>query len=322
MNRSRDLSEKSVLVVGANGSLAKETIKNLIHDGYKKIVMGCRTAIKGEAAKQEILEATKAQNVKLLLVDGFDMNAPESIERAVNSLDNREAFDLVFLAAGFAVFSDDYQSVEWNGKKVEKNVFQNMIGSHITYQRLRERQLIKDGARVVIAGGEGARGIKGMIDRPNFSDPTQLRNYIYREDAPKYNPMNAIGVSKLCGAFWTTKLAQLQQDHDIIWFSPGLTSGSAGLNDLPVVKRWFMNNVLFGIFSLIGQSQGPENGGRKFADCLEGKVGQHGDLIGAPAGKSIGKFTDQKPLNPAFTDQKLIDEFWSILEEVDGPFSS
>lgn len=118
--------------------------------------------------------------------------------------------------------------------------------------------MIKEGARIVLAGGEGARGIKGMIDRPSFSNPDQLRRYIYLEQVPKYNPMNAIGVSKLCGAFWVSKLSQLQQDHEVIWFSPGLTSGSAGLDHLPAMKRWFMKQIVFGIFGMLGQSQGTD----------------------------------------------------------------
>lgn len=311
-----ELSDKSILVIGANGSLAKETIKCLINDGARKIVMGCRSVSKGEEAKEEILLDMASAHVNMAVVGGFDMNSPEKIELAVESVGDHGPFDIIFLAAGFAVFTDDYQSIQWNDKRVEKNIFQNLIGSHFCYMFLKSQGLIRNGARVVLAGGEGVRGIKGMIDRPSFSDPQELRKYVFLETVPRYNPMNAIGVSKLCGAFWTSKISQLQQEHEVIWFSPGLTSGSAGLSHLPAAKRWFMNNILFGIFSLIGQSQTPKEGGRKFADCLEGKIGQHGDLIGAPAGKSIGRFTDQKPLNPLFTNQHMIDEFWEILMEV------
>lgn len=314
--RNIDLSTASILVVGANGSLAKESIKCLIQDGAKEIVMGVRAEARGQHAKKEILEATGKSDVQLEVVEGFDMNDPDQISVAVQSLSIDYAFDVIFLAAGFAVFTDDYERVRWNGMEIEKNIFQNMVGSHFTYLALKKYGMINDGARIVMAGGEGARGIKGMIDRPVFSSPDQLRSYIFLEQVPNYNPMNAIGVSKLCGAFWVTKISQIQQEHEVIWFSPGLTSGSAGLDHLPAMKRWFMKQIVFGIFGMLGQSQGPEAGGRKFADCLAGKVGVGGDLIGAPAGKSIGALTDQKPLSPAFTDQSLIDEFWEILQEL------
>ena len=264
-----------------------------------------------------------AKETKISVVGGFDMNNPEKINNAVKSLPSGNPFDIVFLAAGFAVFTDDYQTVEWNGKKIEKNIFQNMMGSHVTLSYLKKNDLLTKGARIVLAGGEGARGIKGMIESPGFTSPSDFRNYVYLDQNPKYNPMNAIGVSKLCGALWTTKISKIEAENmDVIWFSPGLTSGSDGLKTLPPAKRWFMTNVMFGILRLMGQAQSPKEGGRKYADCLEGKVGKNGDLIGAPKGKSIGEFTDQTPMNPAFSDEGLINEFWKILEEVFGTFDS
>ncbi len=317
------LKEKSILIVGANGALAKETIKHLLNDGYKNIIMACRTEEKGISAKKEILSAINdSTNANLTVVGGFDMNNPLKIENAVKSLPSNNPFDIIFLAAGFAVFTDDYQSVEWNGKKVEKNIFQNLIGSHLTLSNLKKNNLIMKGARVVLAGGEGARGIKGIIDSPNFTSSNELRDYIYLKQKPKYNPMNAIGVSKLCGAFWTTKISELESENmEVIWFSPGLTSGSDGLKTLPTAKR-FMMSIIFGIMGILGKSQTPQQGAKKNADCLEGKIGKNGDLLGAPKGKTIGKITDQTSMNPNFSDTKLINKFWTVLEELCGDFET
>ncbi len=133
--------------------------------------------------------------------------------------------------------------------------------------------------------------------------------------------MNAIGVSKLCGALWTSKISKLEEGNmEVIWFSPGLTSKSSGLETLPSGKRLVMG-IMFGIMSLLGKSQGPNEGGRKNADCLSGKIGKNGDLLGAPEGSSIGNITDQTSMNIAFSDNKLIDEMWNILEEVTGSFA-
>tara|TARA_Y100000385_G_C13107232_1_gene648907 strand:- start:2859 stop:3410 length:552 start_codon:yes stop_codon:yes gene_type:complete len=181
-----------------------------------------------------------------------------------------------------------------------------MIGSHVTLSWLNKMKLLTKGVRVVLAGGEGARGIKGMIESPQFYSIKEFRDYVFLNKTPKYNPMNAIGVSKLCGALWTSKISKLEADNmNIVWFSSGLTSGSAGLKTLPLLQRWFMNTIIFGIFRLMGRAQTPSEGGRKFADCLEGKIGANGDLIGAPQGKSIRNFTDQTPMNPHFSDKGL-----------------
>lgn len=316
-------TNKSILVVGANGAMAKETIKQLLKAGVRKIVMACRTESKGILAKEEILnDKMNTQNAELSVVGGFDMNKPLAIEKAVQELTDEQPFDRVFLAAGFAVFADDYQTVEWKGKNIERSVFQNFLGSHYTLSVLKKNNLLAKNARVLLAGGEGARGIKGLIEKPTFQSAAEFRAYIFQTESnlPKYNPMNAIGISKLCGALWTTKISKLPSNNfKVIWFSPGLTSGSAGLKNLPALKRMVFG-LSFKITNLFGLSQSPEAGGKKYADCLLGNIGKNGDLLGAPQGKAIGKITDQTPMNEAFSNPSLMDELWNISEELFGIF--
>ena len=73
---------------------------------------------------------------------------------------------------------------------------------------------------------------------------------------------------------------------------------------------------------ILRKAQSPTQGARKYADCLEGKIGGSGDVIGAPRRKTLGALVDQKPMNSAFTDVALREEFWSILEELGGPFGT
>lgn len=312
-----------ILIVGANGGLAKETIKHLIDDGYKNITMACRSESKGIRAKKEIIDSIKpVSNIELNVVGGFDMNAPDKLEEAVQRLSSTAPFQIVFLAAGNPVFTDDFQTIEYNGYKIEKNTFQNMIGSHIVLSKLKKNRLLAEKVRVVMSGGEGARGLKGFIEKPQFTSHEALRNYVFVKSSNiKYDPMNALGTSKYFGALWTRKIASFEyKNMTTVWFTPGLTYGTEGLKGLPLLKKWFMSNVLFGIMRLKGQAQSPIAGGRKFANCLQGKIGNNGDLLGAPEGKAIGKITDQIPMNIDFSNQTLIDEFWNILEEVFGEF--
>jgi len=60
----------------------------------------------------------------------------------------------------------------------------------------------------------------------------------------------------------------------------------------------------------------PDKGGQRCADALSGKVGNNGDIIGTPERKLLGDPSDQKPLNPSFTQQALIDEFWNLLQSL------
>ena len=158
-----------------------------------------------------------------------------------------------------------------------------------------------------------------MIEKPVFSSANELREYIYLEadNLPKYNPMNAIGVSKFVGGLWVKKMAQNgAMNFDFVWFSPGLTSGSAGLKKLAPHKR-IVFGMMFKMMNFLGKSQTPENGGKKYADSLLGKVGKNGELIGAPAGKTLGTYTEQTPLNPLMADPELQNELSRILDEAE-----
>ncbi len=318
-----DRDNRSVLVIGANGGLAKATIKCLIEDGFKEITMACRTKSKGIKARDEILASIKNKaSLNLTVFDGFDMNNPIGIENAVRSLPPTQPFDIVFLAAGNPVFSNDFQSIEWQGQKIEKNLFQNMFGSHIAFANLKKYDLLSKHARIVLSGGEGARGIPGMIQSPTFTSAEDLRNYAFVNHKMKYDAMAALGASKFFGALWTMKVAEIEDDLEVIWFSPGLTYGTEGLKNLSKIKRWVMGNIMSRILGPLGIAQSPAAGGRKFADCLSGKIGKNGGLIGAPKGKAVGKLTDQKSMNPGFENKELIEEFWKITENLFGKLSS
>lgn len=315
------LKEKSILFIGATGGLGKETVKELIKRGASNITLAGRSVETLEKTREELLSfASKTRAVNIALAPGFDMLDTKKLESAVVQLTS--SFDIIFLGAGGVFFTETFQSVNYKGRSVEKTIFQNVIGAHLTIMFLKKFNLINPGARIIYAGGEGARGIKGMIASPKFNSLEQLKDYIYvRGRGKKYNPMDAIGVSKLLGALWVSKLASFKdKGFEIIWFSPGLTVGTKGLRGLPPLKRWFMKNIIFRMLQFLGKAQGPKKGGKKFADCIQGIYGSDGDVLGAPKNKAIGVITNQKPMNSAFTNKELIDGFWNILEANFGVF--
>jgi NAD(P)-dependent dehydrogenase (short-subunit alcohol dehydrogenase family) len=308
---------KTVLVTGGNGGLGLATIELLVSEGHH-VVLAARTTEKAEAAREEVLANTSADESLVTAAGGFDMTDPAAIAQAVDALPAELVLDVVFLQAGGVVFEDDYQDVRGVDVTVERTVFQNVLGGHTTLFHLDRRGLLAEQARVVFAGGEGARGIPGLIAKPSFDDGQALRDYLTGAARPPYNPMNAIGVSKLVGALWVRKLAASRADLDVLWFSPGLTAGTAGLKAAPPLRRWILENLGFPLMQLLGKAQSPRAGARKYADALLGRVGRRGDVLGAPEGKALGPIVDQAPMNPALTDDELADTVWRLAEEATG----
>ena len=309
---------KRVLVTGANGGLGMETVAALIEDGVSEVVLATRTRAKGEAARDALRKRFPGRATELTVAAGFDMTDPDALKTAAAGLHG--SFDVVFLQAGGGYFTDEVQTARHGGRTYERTVFQNVFGAHVLLSALVRRGLVTRGGRVVFAGGEGARGIPGLIAKPEFDDAKALRRYIEGELGPApYNGIDALGVSKFVGALWVAKLAE-HPDFTTVWFSPGLTRGTRGLAAAPAAKRIFMERVMFPLMGALGLAQSPAEGGRKYADALAGKVGRNGELIGAPEGKALGPYTDQKPMHEGFGDVALQAEVWAMLEQLDGSF--
>lgn len=303
----------SILVTGANGGMGLKTVEQLANKGAERIVLACRT----EAKALKALSMLKAGSTHLEPYGGFDMNSAEQIEEAVSRLP-RQKFDIIFLQSGGMVVADDYQFIDNGNHKIERTSHQNAIGALLTLWHLEKADLIADNARIVFAGGEGARGIPGLIQKPDFESTEALLAHLQNAQSA-YNPLNEIGVSKFISALIVQKLAALDTSRQYLWFSPGLTGGTQGLDALKNPKRFLMKHIGFPLMQAIGLAQGPEEAAAKYLSALNGDIGESGAIIGAPEGKALGKLVDQRPMNPALTNHQLIDGLWAFINDVYRP---
>lgn len=313
-------TDLSVLVTGANGGLGLETCKHLMRDGATRIVLACRTLAKAQAARATLTEAIPKAGTELQCAGGFDMNAPDAIRDAVAELDSSRPLDTVFLQAGGVTYGEAWKTVAYGGHQVERTVFQNALGGHVTLAALVKNGLLVEGTRVVIAGGEGARGIPNLIESPHFGSARALRDYLtVADNSLPYVAMNAMGVSKFASALWAQQAHVHYRGHlDVLWFSPGFTAGTRGLAGIGRFKQFVFENFGFPVMVLLGRAQTAARGGRKNADCLQGKLGVGGDIIGAPEGTALGNLVDQRPMNPGLTNPALRAELWRLFEQLTG----
>ena len=304
----RDLKNASVFITGANGGIGLETVKLLSEAGTRTITLACRTEEKARLAIEKV-GSTRSQ---LIPAGGFDMNKASKIEAGVRSLASQKPFDIVFFQSGGIVVSDDYQFTPGLSSPVERTIYQNVFGAYVTLVALEKQGLVSENARVVFAGGEGARGIKGLIEKPTFNSAAELRAYIHNGGG-KYNEMNAIGVSKFISALLVQELAHRDSGREYVWFSPGLTGGTKGLINVPQPKRFVMEKIGFPLMQAIGFAQGPKAAAAKYVASLIGEYGESGDVIGAPEGKALGNLVDQKPMNPGLTNLQFRELIWEII---------
>lgn len=305
------IKDANIFITGPNGGIGLETVRMLVQKGAKRIALACRTIEKATWTKQELLKEGTTKTI-LDPYGGFDMNNRNSIREAVHKISASAPFDIIFLQAGGMVVADDFQFVSGNGIQIEKTIYQNTIGACLTFMYLEERGLVAPDARIVFPGGEGARGIKGLIKKPEFHSVEDLQTYIHR-GLGSYKDLDAIGCSKFMSGLLVQQLAENDQERAYVWFSPGLTSGTNGLRDVPQPKRFFFEHVGFPLMNLLGIAQSPRQAARKYVDCLDGKYGKSGDLLGAPEGRALGKIVDQKPMNAGLTNYQFRQAFWNII---------
>ncbi|UTW61228.1 SDR family NAD(P)-dependent oxidoreductase [bacterium SCSIO 12741] len=303
------IKDASILITGANGGIGLETVKLLVKQGAGRIALACRTV---EKARKAIAEIADPGTTELEPYGGFDMNDDTSINVAVRSLPASKPFDIVFLQSGGMIVSQDFQFIYGAGKPIEKTIYQNVFGAYLTVKALKKEGLLAPQARIVFAGGEGARGVKGLIEKPVFRSVDEFNSYIFK-GGDKYADINALGVSKFMSALLVQKLSLVDTEHTYVWFSPGLTAGTNGLAQVPQPKRFVMENIGFPLMQSLGFAQGPKQAAQKFVDCLDGQYGESGDLIGAPEGKALGALVDQKPMNEGLTNHQFRDTFWEIV---------
>jgi NAD(P)-dependent dehydrogenase (short-subunit alcohol dehydrogenase family) len=309
----------TLLITGANGGIGMATTKALLKQNVKRIILACRTQQKAEAAMLEL--AAYNQHTELVPVGGFDMTDPAAIEEAIKTLPVVEPIDTVFLQSGGVVVSKEFQFVESLAGNIEKTVFQNAIGGFLTAEFLKHHKRLANGAKIVFAGGEGARGIPGLMPKPEYKTADDFLTYLTKGQG-SFNVFSAIGVSKFASALLVQKLASLNDGYQYIWFSPGLTGGTSGLDPMPKLRRTIMKHIGFPVMQLIGIAQSPEKAAQKNVDCLLGEIGSNGDILGAPEGKALGKIVDQKPMNSALTNHQIRDAFWQFTAPLIAPVTA
>ncbi|XP_060529320.1 retinol dehydrogenase 14-like [Cylas formicarius] len=93
------MNGKTVIITGANGGIGKETCREIAQRGAR-VIMACRNIVTAKAARDEIVESTKNENV---IVKELDLSSQASIRKfAEDILRTESRLDVLIHNAGTA----------------------------------------------------------------------------------------------------------------------------------------------------------------------------------------------------------------------------
>ena len=293
---------QSVLITGANAGLGREAARQLaLQKGVEKIILGCRNLEKAKAA-QKALEAETGRKIFEILI--LDVSNKTSVRNAVASLS--APVDAVILNAG-GTGGRTPNALTEDG--VTHIFAANVLGHVVLVDELLERQLVT--STVLYAGSEAARGIPKMgVAKPDMVTSSEVEFTAIadgRKFGPKADPLDFYGTIKLTGAMWMASMARKHPHIRFVTMSPGGTTGTNGMDDLPLLKKIFFKYIGSTLMPIFGMMHSVETGAKRYVDGLLNPKFESGHFYASRAGSPTGPIVDQTIIDPSLGNQDAQD---------------
>lgn len=283
---------ESVLITGANAGLGRECARQMAgQDTVQKIYLACRNELKAQVAKTALEKETGREIFEIVLMDVMDL---ESVRAAVSGL--KRPIDAVVLNAG-GMGGATPNALTDDG--VTHMFAVNVLGHSVLVDELIERDLLT--SVVLYAGSEAARGIPKMgVTRPVL-DTSSVDEFAAVADGSRFgptkDPMLQYGAVKLTAALWMASMARQHTHLRFVTMSPGGTTGTNGMDDLPLVQRIFFKYIGRALMPLFGMMHGLDVGAKRYVDGLvDAQTFETGGFYASKAGSPTGAVVDQAAL--------------------------
>ena len=174
---------------------------------------------------------------------------------------------------------------------------------------LLERQLVT--STVLYAGSEAARGIPKMgVAKPDMVTSSEVEFTAIadgRKFGPKADPLDIYGTIKLTGAMWMASMARKHPHIRFVTMSPGGTTGTNGMDDLPLLKKIFFKYIGSTLMPIFGMMHSVETGAKRYVDGLLNPKFESGHFYASRAGSPTGPVVDQTTIDPSLGNQDAQD---------------
>jgi len=294
---------KKILITGANGGIGKDTARQLaLVRETEKIYLACRNEEKAKVAKKSLEETTGRSIFEILIMDVSNISSVRSV---VNSLN--EPIDALIMNAG-GMGGKNPEKITPYG--VTQMFATNVLGHVVFLDELLKADKLKNVA--LYASSEAVRGIKKMgIKQPS------LANYSVEEFASvfdgtffgsKMDPMEGYAYVKYAATLWMSSIARKYPNIRFISMSPGGTSGTAVMDDLPSFTKFMYKYVAMPvIMPLIGMAHKLEKGAKRFVDGINNLSLTSGTFYGSKLKVLTGPIIDQSTLFPDPKNERFQD---------------
>lgn len=192
-----------------------------------------------------------------------------------------------------------------------------MLGHTVLLEGLLDVGLLTSTA--VLTGSEAARGVpKLRMKRPTFS-ARSVDEFVSVIDGSffegrKVDPMLAYGQVKYLGALWMSALARKHPDRRLLTVSPGNTSGTDALRDLPTMPRLLMQRIVMPYLGPMFGIAHPLNvGAKRLLDALVADDLRSGAFYASAAKTLTGPLVDQSDIVADFAHAATQDHAYQAI---------
>jgi NAD(P)-dependent dehydrogenase (short-subunit alcohol dehydrogenase family) len=272
-----DLSGRVALVTGANSGMGKETAREMARMGAQ-VILGCRSKMRGEAARGEIITTTGGNGVTVMQVD---LSSLASVRAFARAFDDR--FPKLDVLVNNAAASLRAREVTPEG--FERHWATNVLGPHLLTRLLLPALQASGHGRIVTVSTLAAGGL-------DLSD-TQYQNR-------RFSGIGAYRASKQASRMLTWALADRLHGSPVTAnaLNPGyvvtdLTRHAGGLLKVAVVLTSFWAQTpLDGADTAIWLAASPQ---------VEGMTGRF--------------WNNRREVRCRFRDKAAVEQLWALAEQ-------
>lgn len=294
--RRRMVTRSNAFITGASSGVGLSAAPQLGRAGFERVVFTARS--EGRAAQhvpafQELSPKTEFRPL------GLSLGEPDSVAAAAASFkSSRVTLDAVLLNAGLV--SGPERHVCASG--AELTFAAALIGHHQLLHQLLEQGSLSENARIIIAGGELARG-----DTPGMSviqleaaagaaldgDRTNAAEAIMRGAYPEeFKPAHIYSTAKSFVAAWVTEMAKrLPPGTTLNAVSPGFTPSTGAAREAPSALRLRMKLLKY-VGRFVGLGHSTESAAHRYIEALDFGDDVTGKFFASPPGKQVGPLTE------------------------------